>query len=121
MSDYLAGLSSRKAALDDAGLTLDRLLTARPAGLPDAATLRAMWPELPVAQRQLVLRGVFDAVVVRKHPSRSRRLAIEDRVLFIPAGTLGFEDLPRGSSKGGHVCPPFDWPGDPASPGIAGG
>jgi site-specific DNA recombinase len=120
MSDYLAGLGARKAAVEQADAALGRLLATRPVGLPDAASLRALWPELPVEQRQAVLRGVFDAVVVRKHPSRSRRLAIEDRVMFIPAGTLGFEDLPRGSSRGGHICAPFDWPGDPASPGVAG-
>jgi site-specific DNA recombinase len=121
LGDYLAGLQARQALEDQRQRELDRLLGARPSGLPDATTLRGVWPAMSVEHKRLVLAQVFDAIVIRKHPSRSRRLAILDRVLFIPHGTLGLEDLPRGGNLGGHVCAPFDWPRDPTGAGVLGG
>jgi DNA invertase Pin-like site-specific DNA recombinase len=120
MDTYLAGLRSRMGTWQDAERRLEQLLASRPDGLPDAASLRSSWPNMTSVERRAILGHVFDCLVIRKHPSRSSRLAILDRVLFIPAGTLTVEDLPSRHRRREQPLVPFDWPGDPTGPGVAG-
>jgi DNA invertase Pin-like site-specific DNA recombinase len=115
---YADALAVRGAALAAADEALSRELASRPRNLPDAAMLRSAWPEMDNETRSGMLRAVFDAIVVRKHPSRSQRLTIRDRVRFLPRGTLAPGDVPRSSRDPAGPIRPFDWPSDPPSPWI---
>jgi site-specific DNA recombinase len=118
MSDYLAGLKPRIAVWQDAERHLETLLSARPSGLPDAAVLQSVWVDMTNEERRELLGAVYDAIVIRKHPSRSSRLAITDRCLFIPSGSLRVEDLPSRHRRSQEPLAPFDWPSDPAGSGV---
>lgn len=108
---FADGLQVRRAEVDRVQQQLAAALSRRPVGLPDATTLRAEWDRMDPGTRNAIVGAVFDAVVVRKHPSRSLRLPIEERVRLLIAGS----DVPF-TSPGSIV--PFDWPDDPGHPWV---
>jgi hypothetical protein len=91
----------------------------RPNGLPDAATLRGVWREMDSQTQRSALGMLFDAIVVRKHPSRSLRLAIVDRVRLLEAGELRRFEVPRSSRTPATPLDPFPWPRHPDSAWIS--
>jgi DNA invertase Pin-like site-specific DNA recombinase len=116
---FVEGVQVRQAALDITDSEIRRAVAARPAGLPDAAVLRSEWSAMTSRQRNDLLRLVFDAIVVRKHPSRSTRLAIGDRVRFLPRGTNSdVGGLPRSGRRAAGSIEPFDWASSPPGPWI---
>lgn len=116
--DYADGLAVRRAKLEATDHALSAALAARPVNLPDATTLRAMWPKMDDETRNGFLLDVFDAVVVRKHPSRSERLAIVDRVRAVARGRLAdLGDIPR-AHRGYRPIVAFEWASDPSGAWI---
>jgi|tagenome__1003787_1003787.scaffolds.fasta_scaffold20951342_2 hypothetical protein len=69
-SAWKDGLRVKQEALDTAEAELTKFDQRRPSGLPDVATLRSAWPEMDPRTRRQVFAALFDAIVVRKHPSR---------------------------------------------------
>jgi hypothetical protein len=61
---------------------------------------------------------LFDAIVVRKHPSRRHRLAIVERVRLLGAGELRSFEVPRSSRTPAIPLDPFPWPRHPDSAWI---
>lgn len=113
------GLRVKQVELDAAEQALVEATSDRVEGLPDVATLRSVWHEMDVETRRRAIAMVFDAIVVRKHPSRSQRLAIVDRVRLIEAGGLDRFEIPRSSRTPARALAPFPWSGDPHGPWIA--
>lgn len=113
---FADGLALRRAEVDRLQDHLAAVLARRPVGLPDATTLRAEWDRMDPPTRNAVVGAVFDAVVVRKHPSRSVRLAIHDRVRLLVAGSD--VEVPRSSSDPAGPIRSFDWPDDPGDPWV---
>jgi Recombinase len=113
------GLRVRQQRLDDAELNLSTAVANPSDGLPSAATLRDAWREMDNDTRRRAFGMVFDAIVVRKHPSRRERLAITDRVRLLGAGQLGQFEVPRTSRTPARALEPFPWPRHPSSPWIA--
>jgi hypothetical protein len=113
------GLRVKQAELDAADRALAAATSDRSSELPSAATLRTVWHEMDLQTRRQALATLFDAIVVRKHPSRSERLALVDRVRLLPAGGLEGFEVPRSSRNPAPLLNPFPWPRDPDSPWIA--
>jgi DNA invertase Pin-like site-specific DNA recombinase len=108
---YVEGLEKRAAAVKLAHRSLAQArLRAAPAGVPLAANLGDIWPDLAVVERQKLLGAAFDSIFLRRG-----RQPIEERVVVFQRGE-GPADLPR---RGKRVpLRPLDLPRDP---GVAGG
>jgi hypothetical protein len=119
--EFAEGLTVKQAAVLDAENRLAVALQSRPMNLPDASSLRSAWPGMSVLERQQMLRVAFDAVVIRKHPSRSQRLALRDRVMFIKSGQLSPNDIPSSGRRRSEPLAPFDWPSDPSGARVDAG
>jgi DNA invertase Pin-like site-specific DNA recombinase len=88
---YLAGLVDRQGRVDEARETLQSALAAAvgPLGdIPDVVHLRALWPELGVAERRRLLTAGLDAIVLF-----AGRDSIEERTLALFHGEAP-ADLP---------------------------
>jgi len=107
---YADGLRERQRRADNADATLEREIANRPDALPDASLLSEHWDDLDDATRRSMLAAMFSVVVVRKHPSRSRRLPIGRRVRFMGVGEVGVDELPRSGVRREVPLPPFAWP-----------
>ena len=115
--DFADGLRVRQAAVDDAERQLAAQVAARPAGLPDATSLRFAWPSLTVSRKRRMFAAAFDAVAVAKPlVPGSHSEPLPGRAWFAAAGTL--DGLPRpGASLGalhgfglrGADDPPDGW------------
>jgi DNA invertase Pin-like site-specific DNA recombinase len=117
-SAWKDGLRVKQEALDTAEAELAKYEQSRPTGLPDVATLRAAWPEMEPRIRRQVFAALFDAIVIRKHPSRSERLPIADRVRLMTRGGLVGYEIPRSGRIAARQLDPFPWPSNPHSPWI---
>lgn len=113
--DFTDGLEVRRAAVDALESRIRRILKARAPDTPDAVTLRSQWQLMDNATRNRFLSDVFDGIVVRKHPSRSERLPIRDRVRFLLRGTLEDSEIPRSNRRVIDPLPPFEWLSRPAA------
>jgi len=113
------GLRVRQRRLQDAEFAVAEATTTHADGLPDAATLRYAWREMDSDTRRRALGMVFDAIVVRKHPSRSERLRITDRVRLLGISELEAFEIPRSSRTPAKALAPFPWPRNPSSAWIS--
>jgi DNA invertase Pin-like site-specific DNA recombinase len=111
---FVEALQSRQRDVDEARALLASMAQSEASeGLPDRATVEAMWPDLDDGERNHLLRGAFDAILVRP----GRGIDIADRTHTFLRGD-GPADFPR---KGGTAEPlrPFAWPDVPAEAGVA--
>lgn len=116
---YVEGLEVRRVAFDNAEKALSKALQARPVDMPDLAMLRTSWPGIDGVEKNGFFRDVLDVVVVRKHPSRSRRLPIRQRVRFLASGTVDdVGGIPRGGRKPAGSIVAFEWADNPSRPWI---
>jgi site-specific DNA recombinase len=99
---YAAGLTSRRQRQNDAQQALDAAVVgSAPAGLPIAAGLPALWPDLSTQDRRQQLAAGIDAIMLR----RGRDIAT--RTLILWAGEAP-DDLP---ARGRRVpLASFAWP-----------
>ena len=107
------GLRSRQRDVDEArGLLASLAESQASEGLPDRASLEAMWPDLDAKERNHLLRAALDAIVVRP----GRGVDIDDRTLVLLRGEAP-SDLPR---RGGKPEPlrAFPWPDAPDEAGM---
>jgi hypothetical protein len=107
---YVQGLEKRAADVERAHRTLaeakERLA---PTGMPLATSLRDVWPDLAVVEKQKLLRAGFDSIFLRRG-----RQPIEDRVVIFLRGE-GPADLPGPGKR--VPLRPLDLPDDPGGAG----
>lgn len=96
-SAWRAGLRARAAAVDSAQ---QNVATARREAtgvdLPDAVTLKALWPSLSVPERRELIAAGVDVIFVRQ----GRGMAPEDKTRVIPKG-----EAPTGLPRKGVSAP----------------
>lgn len=114
---FVDGLNLRVRRVDQAHVDLaaarDR---ANPAGILPVRGLREMWPELPTSEKQLLLRSLIDAVMLRSRID-GRHAPIGERALILWRGEAP-GDFPRRGFR--PPLRPFDWPeSDPPGARVA--
>jgi DNA invertase Pin-like site-specific DNA recombinase len=103
---FMAGLQTRSLALSEAQDALEAARDAAgTADLPDAASLRGIWPDLDVGDRRHLLHRGLDAVFVRSVGQAN--VPITDRALILWRGE-GPDDLPGPGRK--LEVRSLDWP-----------
>lgn len=95
---FAAGARKRQAAITDARDVLGRLISSRPVVVEGDAV--ALWPNLNETERNHLLCGLLEAVVVRK-VGRGRVVPVAERVRVLRAGAGVF----RAYGGGGRALP----------------
>lgn len=118
---FREGARTRQARVDEAQARLNQALAVQPA-IPVVGDVDQAWMALDAHGRNAVLRGLLEAVVVRRGGGRGSRTPLRERVRVIEAGT-GLIDDGKGAPEVGRGIQPIDLPdfGDPGVLGELGG
>lgn len=104
---FAEGARARSAAVEDAQRALAEALGAASYAPMIQGAVDA-WPALDFGERNVVLRGVLDAVLVER-VGRGRRVDVADRVRVVKAGSgLDLPRRQRGVAMGLHPLPFLD-------------
>ena len=115
--EYADGLVVKREHYEQINAELSAALAAQPLSLPSDVVIDDVYlASLSSGEFRALAAAFFDVVVVRKHPSRSQRLPIVERVRFVPRGAI---DSVGGVPRGGPTLVSFDWTDEPADPWIA--